>query len=302
MKKLISVFLSLGFICLLGGGALVGYSVSQGYNPDPEKLIITKDGVHYGIDDEDDGTAVFIPDESSDNDSTINFTNEEAEELRKIDVEICAAEVFVCSGSSFRINTQNINNNLFSYELNDGELSIEYGGDDFDFSDLFDDHSDAEIYVTVPLKSSYDKLDVDVSGGNAFISEITASNLEIDVSAGKLTLDSFISDEKSDIEITAGELSIHDSRLKDAQIKQTAGDIIFNNCVVNGDTSIKMTAGELNMTLLGSKEDYTFDVNKTAGEISIDNSDKIPDTNGENHMNIKITAGNCYIDFNDIIE
>jgi hypothetical protein len=69
---------------------------------------------------------------------------------------------------------------------------------------------------------------------------------------------------------------------------------------LNGESNLEFGVGESDLTLIGSKDDYLFDINAGIGSISIDGkkySEFINNKNALNEINIKGGVGELNISF-----
>lgn len=307
--KLLTTGLTLIVIGIVGL-AVLGFN---GLLTQPLKLPIKQPSSDTAVSDD-----VFIP---------LDYS---ADDISKLDITVSIGDFTVNKGESFSIYADGINAESLRCEVTDGCLTIDYSPElylmNFDFTNI---GNQSEITITVPEKV-YESIDFSVYAGNLNVENISSNRFILDFTAGDAQFENVSASQSAQIKMTAGECYFINSKFNNANIKMTAGDMNFDVCRLSGDNSIDMTAGELNMTLIGKRSDYKINIDKTAGEVNIDGmSEKygyavttltetaytevlITDTPAENvtltesttandenngSIDIKITAGECNIDF-----
>ncbi len=236
-----------------------------------------------------------------------------ASDINKLDIDISGGYVYITKGPKFNITANNINEDELNYEINDDCLTIGYSQELY----LLNLNGiPAEITITLPEKT-YENIDFSMQAGELEVEGLHSDNFNLEFTAGEADFYDVIVNKSAKMKMSAGESDFNDCTFYNTSIKMTAGDMYFDDCCLNGNNSINMTAGEINVSLLGKYSDYNFDIDKTAGEVSINgeefnndvayttvtssddiNSDSNIETSYEtNNIAIKITAGECNIEF-----
>ncbi len=312
MKKFCITALTFGLILCAAGFTIVGIFKREGYNIEDA----FDDGHHSHAFESTETTQVLT--QYADDEKTVigEVTYEHAEHFNKdedsyshyysscdikgIEIESAAADVYISCGDQLSVSAYGINTKKFSEIIDeDGILKIDYNTDGANLVDLLDQKS-VSIDITVPFDFVLPELDVDIDAGAASISSIGMDVLKLDLSAGNISISQAIVSISSEIDITAGDIYVYDSRLNDTIVEMTAGNIYTSdNTYMTGITEIDMAAGNVDLWLTGYVSDYTYEISKTAGTLSINGSEKIPDTHGSNIMRITMTAGDCGIYFEE---
>lgn len=254
------------------------------------------------------------------------------EEINSIDINVTADMFSVHTGDELLILTDELRANRICYEVTDGCLKIDYSKE-FNLLDFTDWTETVVVDITVPEKI-YDNVNFSVSSGSISVENIKSNIFTLDFTAGDANFQNISAFNSAQLKMSAGECEFINSNFANTNIKITAGSMIMACCTLSGDNNINMTAGNLSMQLYGRRSDYEVNVEKTAGEVNIYNSEteynnvtqltettvvteenvtditisedfategfeyKEPDINDlSGTINIKLTAGNCDIEF-----
>lgn len=254
------------------------------------------------------------------------LTSEEAHfgddvEIDSLDISVDFGSVTVQQGDEFYVYSNNIDPQRYTLEVKDGCLTLKYNNSE-NLMNLFSGKY-PEILITLP-KIAYEKVDFCVNAGELYAYDITAKDIDITINAGSASFDRIIAQDSADIKMNAGAADFYNSSFNDCDLKMQAGAMDFSNFNLTGENNIKLQAGALNMDIIGSLSDYNINVKKTAGDVSINgrsyennvdvtvttmiaetsfetNVTEVPqesDSKG-NSIDIKLTAGECNIDFSE---
>ena len=189
--------------------------------------------------------------------------------IKNIEIDLNSANVELRSGEEFRVEANNVSDNLKVRERN-GNLYIE--------EDTFWlwNNSGGEIIIYVP--SILDKLSIDTAAGTTTINDITSRSTDLDMGAGIL--------------------KVSNSSLADLELDCGVGDISLMGEIL-GRSSIDAGVGEINLNLTGGEELYSLDIDKGIGNITINgtNFDNTTYGSGVNRIDIDGGIGNITVDF-----
>ena len=310
MKKYCIFAATAGFILLIAGLTLGGICASMGY--DVEEAL---DRVGFGNSSSNSTSyatdVTYIEETYTDNSNDYESYSVSLgipDNFKGISVNIPVADIYISNGyGDLSIYAYGIDTAKFSCAVNDsGILEINYDNsfledkihfseDGFEFSDFEAPH----VSVNLPENIILSDISVTANTGSLYFSGITAETLSTSLSAGDLNLDCVNISVSSDISMTAGNAYIDSCILHNFKISNTAGNIYTDETRLTGTTEIDSLAGNTTLNLQGSADEYTFDIPKFAGELTVDDSSVIPSTSGSNTIKVNKTAGNCEINFND---
>ena len=253
------------------------------------------------------------------------------DKIDSLDFTVSVGEFSVVPSENFSIRAENVVDDVFEYEVINGCLKFDYSPD-FNLNLLQFDYESPVITVTVPEKV-FEKVNFSVKAGTFNADCVKSNNFTFLLTAGEAYFTNVATYNSSQIKMTAGDCCFKDSYFTDADIELTAGDMNFDRCSLADDNKINMTAGELYMALMGSRSDYKISIDKTAGDVYINGYDEdevytvttataftetvyetavpndieevtnvtvtepISQKNLVGTIDIKVTAGDCNIDF-----
>ena len=319
MKKFCLRLLISGAILSVTGFVVLAVLLVNGYDLDAELSMPVRsyaessyfvDSVEQAIEVSEGGAeyTTYIMQEASFSDYGYDSGIEldaDPDDINNIDIDISMGQFTIAPANSFAIFANNIELDALKYSIDGDRLSVSFNPDFklFDFN-FWDDS--AEIFLYVPQKV-YETISIDIDAGNAYISGMTANNLEFDMSAGEAYVSDTSVYNNSDIKMSAGYSDFtRCTLLNSSSIKVSAGDMEFDSCSVTGDSDIKVSAGALNMFLLDDFSHYSISAEKSAGELYIDGEPTAKEYNAYSAlsdpigtMKIKVSAGSCYIYFEE---
>lgn len=252
------------------------------------------------------------------------------EDVTKLDVKVNMENFNVIEGDTFEVIGYNIDPSYFNCTVNGSCLYLSYSPKVKLFDIYRDNTTIGNITVHVP-KKLLESVDFTVKAGNLSVTDIDVKTLSLDMSAGTANFENVSAQERSQIKMTAGSCYFESCNFNNRNnVNMTAGDMIFNECRLIGDSDVKMTAGDLFMYLIGRRSDYNIKVDRTAGDVYIDgyeygsdyavttmvttvyqeeayaeehadgiHEESLHEEHVKNNLNVKITAGNCSISFNE---
>lgn len=235
---------------------------------------------------------------------TARKANVSPEEIQELDISISMGSFDIIPGDSFMLYANGIDENYLEFAVNDGCLDVKYSPD-INLFDLEWLSASPDIMLYVPIKT-YDKVNIDMSAGTLSVSEISAQDFVLDISAGNAYLTAINAFNSSDIKMSAGDAVFSHCIFENSNnINMSMGSMIFEECSITGQSDIKVSAGDLQMYLSGSSEYYDISANKSAGSLYINdkevntyNVDSASD-NPNGTINVKVSAGSCYIVFDE---
>ncbi len=321
IKKCIVTFI-VGFVLVAVSGVSMISLMAAGF--------ITEDDMHISLSDSSAEYAetTFAPtltaehhdDEHHENGGSYSYMEipaEEAEQIKSLDISLGLGSLYIVEGDIFTLSGDNIGDKNVSYEITDGCFKLDCGTSGFELLNFdFDDESSPDLMLTVPA-AVYESLKIDVSAGVLVVDNIETKALDFDISMGESTFTNICASDSANIKMSMGNCYIHNGSLKNPNIKMSAGDMFLEDVALHGSGNIKLSAGELYMGIHGRRSDYKLNVKKSAGEVIIDGADMtelteisevsvtqegdteytVTNADTANTLNIKLSAGECTIDF-----
>lgn len=191
----------------------------------------------------------------------LNTLSVQDEDISIFDIDVDATKLIIQKGSGFQVETNN--QNIKSTQRN-GRLLLEEKT-----HNLFRTSKNSELVVTIPEEMIFDEVSIETGAGVVQIETLTTKKLELDLGAGKVSIDNLVVTEKTEINGGAGEINILTGKIQQLDLDIGVGKFTLTS-ELTGRSKIDAGVGEVVLNLLGTLEDYQIEVEKGIGSIEID--------------------------------
>ncbi len=213
-----------------------------------------------------------------------------SQDIDRIEIEIDIAEFIIKTGESFALST---NLEKLNVKSEGGKLFIEEKRKPIHSTDV------GEIILTVPAGVSFSSISLEAGAGKVSIESLSASIVDFDFGAGSIEIDKLSVTNRADIDTGAGKFVIRDGEINDLDLDLGVGENKIRSSLT-GECDIDCGVGKTELTVLGSKNDYSIRIDKGVGSASIDGSSVGNDLmlgNGANKLNIDGGVGSIDVRF-----
>lgn len=216
----------------------------------------------------------------------------ESKEFQSLEIDISAANLIIKNGETWKVET---NNAYMEIKEASNKLTVKektHG--------LWNANGETQLIVYLPTNTDLKEVKIKTGAGKITIDDIACQNLKLDLGAGKVSIENLIVKQETEIDGGAGEIEILNGALKNLDLDMGVGKVSITSALT-GKSDIDAGVGELNINILGKKEDYSFDIDKGVGAITIDGetiSAKEKMGTGQNKLEIDGGVGNIKIEFN----
>lgn len=161
----------------------------------------------------------------------------------------------------------------FDYIINNKEITAEKDNNKIIIKEKGHFRSKkSEVIITIPRDMILNDAIIDTGAGKINIENLKAENFSLDIGAGSVQINNLVVTKNCDIDGGAGNI------------------IINNGSIYNLDMDLGI--GKLELNLIGSQNDYTLDISKGIGSISLDGKDlKDEEKVGTGSSLVKIDGG-----------
>ncbi len=232
------------------------------------------------------GSGDYILDEAA--------TFKPTEEIRSLDIELGAADFKIVVGEELKVET---NLKYFSISCNNDVWVMR---DQTKGALRRDDVMNAIFTLYVPEGTVFDKVGIEAGATKMTVETLSANVVNIELGAGDAHFEQLNASSKIEINGGAGQLTVSDGRLNNLTLDFGAGELNLTTAL-RGVNDLSFGAGEANITLIGGKDDYTVDIEKGLGSITVDGS-SVKDFgcgSGENRVDISGGVGAINLKFKD---
>ena len=213
-------------------------------------------------------------------------------DINVLDVKINAADFQIKQGDAFSVES---NLKHLTVKEENGVLTIKetkkFGGI----------YTGAILTFYIPADTVFEIANIVTGAGRFTVDCLSADNMNFELGAGEVTINSLIATKSADIEGGAGKIMIADGALHNLDFEMGVGQLNLT-ATLTGDCNLDSGVGEMNATLLGNKDDYKLELEKGIGNISVDGDNISGNSNignGNNEVKIHGGVGSISVKFKD---
>lgn len=215
--------------------------------------------------------------------------------ISSLEMDIESAYAYIKIGDEFMVDGNGEN---LSVTQEENTLIIEEDSDWFNKVEY-----DNYVTVFIPKDAVLDKVEISTGAGVIEIENLQANNLDMELGAGKATINQITVYNRAEIEGGAGKIEVKSSDLANLSMDIGAGSasVVAN---VTGNSNFDVGVGKLDLDLMGSEADYTIEVSKGIGDITVGDvsaSDGTIIGTGPNKIDLDGGIGKINVDFQNII-
>lgn len=212
-------------------------------------------------------------------------------DISSLDIDLSNVNVTIKKGNKFKIET---NSDNINYRVVENNLFINQKDDNW-----FNRKVNSDLIVYVEKNFVFDFVLIENGAGNLEINDLSTNELELDLGAGKVTIDKLTVLKEASIDGGAGEVNISNSSINNLDLDMGIGKVLISS-TLTGNSEIDAGIGEVDLNLLDKEDNYKINIDKSIGEIIIDGN-KVDDENsygnGLNTIDISGGIGSININF-----
>lgn len=214
-------------------------------------------------------------------------------QIRDLEIEINAADLTIQYAQDFRVES-----NLAYLDVSDenGCLSIT------ETRKKGLRYEDAMLTLYIPEGFAFEEVEINTGAGELTAEVLNAGALTLDLGAGKVEIGQLNASEEAVINGGAGAVTISGGVLNDLDLDMGVGELDMTAALL-GESELNYGVGKAELTLLGTKEDYTVTFNKGLGSAVIDGrsvDDGAMVGTGTNRVEIDGGVGASKVSFREI--
>jgi len=210
-------------------------------------------------------------------------------EILFLDVEIGAADFIIKESDSYCVKS-NLKN--LTVEEKNGTLTIKE-------KTSFGRYDGAALTLYLPLHR-FEKAEIKTGAGRFKADSLNAYKLDLELGAGEVYIDR-ISVTSANIEGGAGNLTVAFGTIGNLDLDMGIGELNLN-VELYGNNELDLGVGKANITLRGKQENYTVDIEKGLGSVTV-NGENVSEYhcygNGQGRVDIDGGIGAIHLNFKD---
>jgi hypothetical protein len=232
--------------------------------------------------------------------------------IESIDIKINYGKINIVEGDTFSIDAWHLmadsltsyNNDGTWYINDESKHDISLFGLRVSVRQLFrwNDDMIPKITITIPKGFVAEEFNLDIDAGEVKVDTIQAKGGSIIVDAGSLEIQNLTMLGESEYHVGAGEMILKNLIAQDIALDCGVGSIKLQGSL-DGYNKISCGIGEVKLDLVGSENDYSYDISSGIGQVDIGgrsyhNIDKSINNNSGKHLELDCGIGEISVDFN----
>lgn len=212
--------------------------------------------------------------------------------IHSLDIQINAADFIIEQRDGFSVES-NLKN--LSVSEKDGVLRVA------DKKKHIGNYHGAKLKLYIPNNIVFKDAIIKTGAGKLTAKSLSANTIELKTGTGKVEFGCLDVNNNINIKGGAGEININSGTLNNLSMNLGVGKLNMTAALL-GESDLKFGVGESNLTLIGSKNDYQFDIKNSIGKITIDEKDSSTfgsSSNSQNYVKIKGGVGETDIAFHE---
>ena len=179
--------------------------------------------------------------------------------ITSLNIDIAAAEITIKKSDKFTVES-----NLKHLDVieNDRELIIK------EDSKYGIGYTDAFLTINLPNEIVFETAKISSGAGRVNIDRLSADSLKLEFGAGEVNIDSLVANKNAKIDGGAGKITISSGLLNNLDLDMGVGRLNLSGSVY-GNSDFDLGVGESNFSFTGYEDDYSIDIEKGLGSISV---------------------------------
>ena len=215
------------------------------------------------------------------------------EEISTLKIELSCTNLEIKVGDSFKVET---NNTKITFSNNNGRIEIKEENNSW----LNRKNYVSNLIIYIPEDNFIlDEATIQTGAGKINIEKLLAQNLYLKLGAGEVQIQNLFAINEAKVDGGVGKTELKSCEINNLKANLGVGEFIFSGNLT-GKNEIDSGVGAVNINLNGEKEDYTIEVSKGLGSVTL-NGQKIESDktvgNGKNLLDIDGGIGEIKINF-----
>lgn len=186
-------------------------------------------------------------------------TYEVNEEVTDLQINLSGTELKIANGNRVYVESNHL---YISVNVENGKLIIN------ETKKFHANYNGVILNLYIPNDFSFKDVNVETGAGVVEIETLECDTLKLSLGAGKVDIKNLVAHNKSKIDGGAGKVTIEGGNLNNLDLDMGVGALIMTN-KLEGRCYLEFGVGETVLTLIGSLDDYSIEVDKGIGEATI---------------------------------
>ena len=225
----------------------------------------------------------------------LKVISSEIKEISTLKIDLAFTNLEIKTGESFRVETDNSKITFTNYN---GSVKIKEENRNW----LNNNKKASNLTIYIPEDMiALDEAKIETGAGNINIEKLNTQSLYLELGAGDVHIENVLVTGEAKIDGGVGRAELKFCEINNLKANLGMGEFVFTG-KLTGKSEIDSGVGAININLLDDADNYTIDVSKGIGNVTLDGQklemDRVYGT-GENYLDIDGGIGEIKIDFKE---
>lgn len=212
--------------------------------------------------------------------------------ISELEIDLAFANLEIKSGDVFKVET---NNSKITFTNNNGSIKIKEKEQNW-----FNNNYNSNLIIYIPKDMiAINETRIDTGTGKIYIEKLNTEILDFELGAGDVYIGELTATKETKIDGGAGKIELKHTEINNLKANLGVGEFNFNG-KLTGKNKIDSGVGAVNIGLIDSQDNYTIEVDKGLGNVTLDGqkfeTSRVYGT-GENYLDIDGGVGEIKINF-----
>ena len=225
----------------------------------------------------------------------LKVISSEVKEISTLKIDLAFTNLDIKTGDKFKVET---NNSKITFTNDNGSAKIKEESRNW----LNNNNEASNLIIYIPEDMiAIDETKIETGAGKINIENLNTQSLYLELGAGDVYLENVIATGDTKIDGGVGKTELKSCEINNLKANLGMGEFVFNGKLI-GKSEIDSGVGAINIKLMEKKENYTIEVDKGLGNVTLDGQkleiDRVYGT-GKNYLDIDGGIGSIKIDFKE---
>ena len=212
----------------------------------------------------------------------LKVISSEVKEVSTLKLELASTNLEIKTGDSFKVET---NNSKISFTNNNGSVKIKEENHNW----LMNHNYTSDLIIYIPENiMTFDEVKIETGVGNINIQRLNTQGLYLELGAGNAYIENLDVTKETKIDGGVGKTEIKSCEINNLKANLGMGEFVFSG-KLTGKNEIDSGVGAINIDLRDSLDNYTIEVSKGLGSVTLDGNklemDRVYGT-GDNYLSV----------------
>ena len=223
----------------------------------------------------------------------LKVISSEEKEVSTLKIDLTSTNLEIKTGEIFKVET---NNSKITFINDNGSVKIKEKNRNW----LNNNNKESKLIIYIPENMILlDETKIETSAGKIKIEKLNTQGLYLNLGAGDVYIENVIVTSETKIDSGVGKIELKYCEMNNLKANLGMGEFVFSG-KLTGKSEMNSGVGAINVDLMDNKKNYTVDVSKGIGNVTLDGQKLEMDIlygTGENYLYIDGGIGEIKIRF-----